>query len=113
MPTVTTRVMPAAAARASTSADRAGHQVQMAVAVERGGRQRLRVGAGGRPYWSAAPAVAVRWPCSGAGWSLACSSRASSSSTIDGSSLVNSGTGGLSGVPGVIGRDSQRAASAS
>jgi hypothetical protein len=38
------------------------------------------------------------------------SSRASSSVTTDGSSLVNSGAGTPSGVPGLIGIDSQRAA---
>ena len=75
------------------------NQVQVTVSVERVGRQRLgRRNLAGRLF-----PVPRR-----AGRGHDCSSRASSSSTTDASSLANSGRGTASGVPGRTGTDAHR-----
>ena len=74
------------------------HEVEVAVAVQHGDRERL----GQRRRVAGPPVRPVH--------SAAASSRASSSSTTVGSSLRNSGVGAAIGCPTRIGRDSQTAA---
>ena len=103
-PTVTTRTMPAARAGASTCSTGPASMSRWVcaskarpAAAQAAGRAERSGSASARQPFMIPPQVVPP-------------SRSSSSSTTAGSSLANSGVGGSSGVPGLIGADAQVAA---